>query len=161
MGGKGRGYTGFDNMPHFGHMEDVSMPPEKAELFRARLHIRAARRRFRQGKVSSGISVLFDSFISALRWYVASPGNILKLDIRPGDDLNDEQSIYGVLVRSGVLDGRFGYGPFYKLMEDAVNKKLSNFDFESLLKEVEAVITALGVMPFDEASLPPEKPGTP
>ncbi len=145
-------------MPHFGFMDESRMTPGDAELLRTRLHLRAARRRFLQGKVSTGVSVLFDALNSALRWYVLSPGRPTSLKVRPGEDLNDEGTVFKTLVRSKVLDGKFDYGRFNLLTEDAVNKKLCNFDYTDLLRDVESLMTVLGVMPFDERELPPEKP---
>jgi len=144
-------------MPHFGLMDADSMAPEDAELLRARLHLRAARRRFLQGKVSSGVSVLFDAFMSSLRWYVLSPGRLVSLKVEPGTDINDERNIFEALVRSRVLDGKLSFDYFNQLTEDAVNKKLCNFDYTRVLRDVEDAMTVLGVMPFDERELPQER----
>ncbi len=82
------------------------------------------------------------------------------LSIKPGEDLKNDKVLYAVLVRSGVLDGRFDFELFEQLMERALSDDLPGFDYHSVLSGVEAVLTQLGIMPFDEASLPPEDPDT-
>jgi len=67
---------------------------------------------------------------------------------------------YAVLVRSGVLDGRFDFDAFDRLTEHALLNEMPGYDYRAVLKGVEAVMEQLGVMPFDEADLPPEDPGT-
>ncbi len=146
-------------MPHFGHMDEGKMTRQDAELMRARLHLRAARRRFLQGRIGTGVSVLFDAFISSIRWYALSPG--LSLDLNPGDDPNDERALFYALVRSGILDGRPDYDGFNAVMEDAVEGRLKDLDYTEMLRDVEYAMTRLGVMPFDLRGLPPEAPDAP
>ena len=148
-------------MPHFGHMDASLMDPEDAELFRSRLHLRAAKRRFRQGRTTTGISVLYDSFLSALRYYAASPVRMATLDIRAGEDIKDERAIYLALVRSGILSGTPDFDSFTSLVESSVDKEICSYDYVKPLGEVEEALTRLGVMPFDLETLPPEKPDTP
>ena len=65
-----------------------------------------------------------------------------------------------MLVRSGVLDGKFDYDAFDSLTEYALDHELPGFDHAPVLAGIEAVMTQLGVMPFDEADLPREDPKT-
>lgn len=144
-------------MPHFGLMDESKMTPGDAELLRTRLHIRAARRRLRQGKVSTALVTFFDALLSALRWYVLSGGQSDARNLDP----DDERAVYDALVASGTLDGRLDFGSFSTLAEDAVDGRLQGDDYTALLEDFESVMTTLGVMPFDEAALPPERPGAP
>lgn len=143
-------------MPHFGLMDEGSMTPGDAELLRTRLHIRAARRRLGQGKVATGLVTLFDALLSALRWHAIALEK-MEVNFNPGD----ERAVYEALVASGTLDGRLDFDSFNSLAEDAVEGRLQGYDYTPLLGEFESVMTALGIMPFDEAALPPERPGTP
>ncbi len=143
-------------MPHFGLMDESSMSPSDAELLRTRLHIRAARRRIREGKSSTGLATLFDALLSALRWYALS-GHAGP----PGLNPDDERSVYDALVLSGRLDGRLDFDSFNRMAEAAVNKKPRDYGITEILREFESVMVELGVMPFDEEALPPEKPGAP
>lgn len=129
-------------------------------LQRARLHIRGGKRRLREGKISAGIATLYDALNGALQWYIAAPDRRMRLMIPAGEDLNDDKAVYAVLVRSGVLDGSFDFEVFDRLTERALNQEMPDYDYRELLKGIEQVMTQLGVMPFDEAALPPEDPST-
>lgn len=147
-------------MPHAGLMDERGLGPVEGPLQRARLHLRGARRRLRQGKTSAGIVTLADALDAAMLWYMALPERRARLDIRPGEDLNDDRALFRILARSGVLDGAFDYDAFDRLVERALSEELPGYDHRELLGALERVMTALGVMPFDEASLPPEDPRT-
>ncbi|HMK56667.1 MAG TPA: hypothetical protein VK448_08535 [Dissulfurispiraceae bacterium] len=147
-------------MPHAGLMNERSMGPEEGPLFRAKLHIRGGRRRLRQGKFSAAVVTLSDALNGALEWYVASPERRGMLSIEHGDNLNEDRSIYNLLVRSKVLDGRFDFDAFDRLVERALHEELRWLDYGETLKGIESVMLQLGVMPFDEAALPPEDPAT-
>lgn len=149
-----------DAMPHAGLMDEHALGPETGPLQRARLHIRGGKRRLRQGKTAAGIVTLYDALDGALLWYFASPERRSRLSIGPGDDLNDDRTMYRILVRSGVLDGSFDFDAFDRLTERALDEELPGHDLGDLLAGIDAVMTRLGVMPFDEASLPPEDPST-
>ena len=146
-------------MPHFG-LIDNSLGPEEYALQRARLHIRGGKRRLRQGKISAGIVTLYDAMVSALDWYVASPDRRKKLPVKEGDNLKDDSTVFDLLKRSGALDGAFDYDAFNKLVENALEQEMPEFDYKEFLKNFESVMTRLGVMPFDENELLPEDPST-
>lgn len=147
-------------MPHFGLMDENALGPEKAAFQRARLHIRAGRRRLRQGKISAGILTLYDALVFGMEWYAAAPDRRDVLKIAAGEDLRKDGTLYAVLVRSGIIDGRFDYPAFDSLVGYASNNEMPDFDYHELLVSVEAIMTQLGIMPFDENKLPPEDPST-
>ncbi len=148
-------------MPHFGLMNtDDSFKTEEGARLRARLHIRAGKRRLRQGKISSGIVTLYDALLFAMDSYIMSSERRKKLDIREGEDLKNDKTLYAVLTRSGVLDGKFDYIAFDKVVEGGASEEMPDYDYAWILEGVESVMTQLDVMPFDEASLPPEDPKT-
>jgi hypothetical protein len=148
-------------MPHFGLMNtDDSFKTEEGARLRARLHIRAGKRRLSQGKISSGIVTLYDALLFAMESYIMSPKRRERLDMREGEDLKDDKTLYAVLTRSGVLDGKFDYVALDKLVEDRASGEMPGYDYTWIVEGVESVMTQLGVMPFDEASLPPEDPNT-
>ena len=148
-------------MPHFGLMDtkDSFEKPEGA-LLRARLHIRGGKRRLRQGKISAGIVTLYDALMFALRWYIASPGRREELALRKEDDLTDEKTVFDILKRSDVFIGGFDYDEFNALVEKASEEEMPEYDYSKMLSDFEAFMTSLGVMPFNEAQLPPEDPAT-
>lgn len=145
-------------MPHFGLMDESRMTPEEAELLRARLHIRAGRRRLRQGRVGTGISVMYDAFLSALRWYAASPERRATLGLPEGEGYDYERNIWRALAGKGLAEGGPDFEAFEELSGHALEKDLSGLDFQSILDQLENFLTRIGVMPFDESTLPPERP---
>jgi hypothetical protein len=147
-------------MPHFGLMDEDALGPELGPLQRAKLHIRGGKRRLHQGKISAGIVTLYDALLSAMKWYIASPDRRKNLLIAMGDDLTDDRKVFNLLTHAGVLDGSFDYDSFDKLVDKASNKEISDYDYRKLLSSFEAVMTQLGVMPFNENDLPPEDPST-
>ncbi len=148
-------------MPHFGLMNtEDSFKSEEGAILRARLHIRAGKRRLRQGKISSGIVTLYDALLFAMESYIMSPRRREKLDVREGEDLKNDRTLYAVLTRSGVLDGKLDYEAFDRLIGEEATEEMPGYDYKWILDGVESVMSQLGVMPFDEAALPPEDPNT-
>ncbi|OGW53668.1 MAG: hypothetical protein A2Z46_06665 [Nitrospirae bacterium RBG_19FT_COMBO_55_12] len=141
-------------------MDEKALGPVEGPLQRARLHIRGGKRRLREGKISAGIATLYDALSGALQWYIAAPERRIKLTIQGGEDLNVDKVAHTVLVRSGVLDRSFDFEAFDRLTERALNQEMPGYDYRELLKGIEQAMTRLGVMPFDEAALPPEDPST-
>jgi len=141
-------------------MNEDDLGPVEGPLQRARLHIRGGKRRLRQGKIAAGIVTLYDALSCALQWYLASPERRARLTILPGEDLNDDRTLYSILLRSRILDGSFDFDAFDRVTERALDQEMPGYDHRDILKGVEAVMTRLGVMPFDEADLPPEDPYT-
>ncbi len=146
-------------MPHFGLMDPDALGAEAAALQRARLHIRAGRRRLRQGKISAGLGTLYDALLSALEWYAASPDRRENLPIGDEDNLADDRTVFALLVKSGLIDARIDYSAFKHLLDTAPPES-STYDYAEVLNQVELVMTRLGVMPFEEGGLPPEDPST-
>jgi hypothetical protein len=147
-------------MPHFGLMDEDALGPIEGPLMRAKLHIRGAIRRMRQGKTSLAIITLYDALVSALYWYINAPEKKKNLQIREDDNLKDDKTIFNVLKRSGVLDGEFDYETFDALVTKALTQELPAGDYSDVFKGIESVMTQLGIMPFDESKLPPEDPST-
>jgi len=148
-------------MPHAGLMNTQdSFETEDGALLRARLHIRGARRRLRQGKISAGIVTLYDALLFALRWYLSSPERREKLSLGPKDALSDERQVLALLQRSHVLPEEFDYHAFDALVEKASEQEMPGYDYSELLREFETLMNCLGVMPFNESDLPPEDTST-
>jgi hypothetical protein len=148
------------SMPHFGLMDEKALGPVEGPFLRARLHIRGGKRRLSQGKIAAGIVTLYDALEAAMTSYVEDPQRRAYIDIRDDEDLKNERMLYAALVRSRVLDGDFDFEAFDRLAEVALNNEMPGYDYRQLLTDIESVMIQLGVMPFDEASLPPEDPQT-
>ena len=148
-------------MPHFGLMNTRdSFEHAEGALLRARLHIRGGKRRLRQGKISAGIVTLYDALLFALQWYIASPERRKALPVREEDDLSDDRNIFAIIKRSNVIAADFDYDAFDALVDKASIEEMPSYDYYEILRDFEAFMTQLGVMPFDEAGLPPEDPAT-
>jgi hypothetical protein len=147
-------------MPHFGLMDEKKLGPVEGPFMRARLHMRGGKRRLREGKIASGIVTLYDALEGSMEAYVANPAHRAHLVISEDDNRYDGRALYAVLVRSGVLNGKFDFDAFDRLVETALEEELPGYVYHELLKNIETIMRRLGVMPFDEASLPPEDPKT-
>ena len=147
-------------MPHAGLMNEGALGPEAGLLQRARLHIRGGKRRLNQAKVAAGLVTLYDALIAAMEWYFESPQRRNRLLIGNDDNLRDDKVLYEILVRSGVLDGKFDYLAFDSLIEHIIHEEALGHEYESLVRGIESVMVQLGVMPFNEEELPAEDPST-
>ena len=148
-------------MPHFGRMDETAMPEHEAALLRARLHLQSGRRRLRQGKLRAGIATMYDALYSAMRAYALDPANRQSLG---GADRLEAAELYEALARAGAVDGVFDFAKLESLAEDAAAYAVPVYDLGYnpawLIEGVESVMTQLGALPFDEATLPDELPGT-
>jgi hypothetical protein len=145
-------------MPHAGLMEERNLGPVAGPLQRARLHLRGGKRRLRQGKISAGIAALYDAVTAAMEFYVAE--NRERLPVAPGENLLDEKVAYRALAKAGVVDRRFDFEAFDRLLERALSEELTGYDYRELVENIDAMMFRLGVMPFNEQALPPEDPST-
>jgi hypothetical protein len=147
-------------MPHFGLMNENDLGPVEGPLMRAKLHIRCGRRRLREGKISAGIVTLYDSLVSAMKWYIARTDEKKHLLITEKDDMTDDRSMFEVLRRSGVIDNSQDFAAIDKILERALEDEMQGYDYSEYLATVESILTRIGVLPFDEEGLPPEDPST-
>jgi len=147
-------------VPHFGLMDEEELGPVEGPRMRARLHIRCGMRRLRQGRIPEGIATLYDALEGAMRSCLADPGRRERMSVRAGEDPNDAGTAYAILVRSGVLDGSFDFSALAGLAGEVLAGRTPGCDCAALQSGLESVMVQLGVMPFDEASLPPEDPKT-
>lgn len=147
-------------MPHAGLMNEKIMGASEGPLLRARLHWRGGMRRLKEGKLSAGIVTLYDALEAAMQAYAANPAAIPPLSLFPGENVNNEKTLFHALVRSHVLDSTFDFEAFDHLTEKALQEELPPFDYRPLVNTLEHTMMRLGVMPFSEASLPAEDPAT-
>ena len=147
-------------MPHAGLMDADSLGPEAAALLRARLHVRGAWRRLGQGRNALALAALYDSLTSGMDWFLCSPARRAGASLG-GFPLSDDVPTYAALVRAKVLDGSFDFAAFQRVVYRALDVPPTTAECTEWLLGAEAVLTRLGVLPIDEAILPPEDPGTP
>lgn len=141
-------------------MDERALGPVEGPLQRARLHLRGGKRRLRQGKIAAGIATLYDALVSGMQGFVAAPEHQAMFRIKKGENINEDKTLYAVLTRSGVLDGSFDFNAFERLMELSLHEEMADYDYRNLVREIDSVMTQLGIMPFDESKLPAEDPRT-
>ncbi len=147
-------------MPHFGLMDEKKLGEVHGPFMRARLHLRGGKRRLRQGKIAAGIVTLYDALEGAMQSYVVKMQGV-RLSVQKGENLNDARVLFAVLTRSGVLDGiSFDFESFERVTDRALHEEMPEYDYRGLLAGIEMIMTRLGVLPFDEKTLPPEDPET-
>ncbi|WP_455463941.1 hypothetical protein [Candidatus Hodarchaeum mangrovi] len=150
-------------MPHFGLMKPEDMKEDEAVFFRARLHVRGAKRRLREGKVSLGFVTLYDALISGMQYWVLSPDLKNYVKLKEFDDITDDVNLFQILKRSKVICDTFSLCDFQllqKLMEEALMKELKLSQIETHLEKFEVLLEYLKILPFNELDLPPEDPNT-
>ncbi|WP_457574146.1 hypothetical protein [Desulfolithobacter sp.] len=148
-------------MPHFGLMDEGEMIPKEAALLRARLHLRCGRRRLFEGKLPEAVATLYDALLAGMRWYALTDEEVHRQIHARGDILlEDDVELQKLLREQGVWDDVLDFQKVRSLLDDAMEGRLADFDRHLFMEQLEAVLTRLGVLPFDEDSLPPEDPET-
>ena len=147
-------------MPHAGLMDADALGPEAAALLRARLHVRGARRRLGQGRYALALAALYDGLTSGMDWFLSSPARRAGASL-DGFPLSDDVPTHAALLRAKVLDGSFDFAAFRRAVYRALDEPPTAAECTEWFPGAEAVLTRLGVLPFDEAILPPEDPRTP
>jgi len=150
---------GDQTMPFSGYTEKNNHCKDEVMFMRARLHMLTGRRRLHEGKISLGIITLYDALYSAMQWYAACPEHAGRLIMIPDDNVNNDSSLFDILSRSAVITSEFDYIAFSGLVDAALYKDMSEFDYSGILADVESVMTQLGAMPPDDSRLVPDGPG--
>ncbi len=149
-------------MPHFGLIKPGLSTHEDA-LFRAKLHVRGGRIRRSQGRIPDAVAAFYDALSSAMLHYVSSPKHVRGLDIRKGENLDDDRTVFTILKRSWIIDDSVSGNDFefiYNAMDDAIEGKLIDLDSDHFVCLLEIILTQLDVLPLGEGELPDELPVT-
>jgi hypothetical protein len=138
-------------------MDEKKLDPATAALQRARLHIRGGRRRMRQGKTAAGIATLYDALSHSMQWFWLTRQNSVQdhVPVMPGD-----RELFSLLVAEGALDLSMDFEKIFNLMKKSLDNSLPMHDYDDIVRNMETIMTRLGVLPFDENALPPEDPRT-
>lgn len=143
-------------MPHYSLMDENKMSEAEAALLRARLHLRGGKRRLQKGLSAAGIVALYDSVLFGMRYYIAR--NTRCASYVEDTDLWDAASLFHALTKAGVFEDPLTFNLFSLVVERALWNESFSFDAEATLTDVEAMLTKLGVIPFNESALPSESP---
>jgi hypothetical protein len=148
-------------MPHFGLMDEGKMLPLAAALMRAQLHTRCGRRRMHEGKYPEGVSTLYDAVLSGMRWFALKNEAIHEEIHKRGNSfLENDAEVQQLLAKYGAWPDDIDFDKMQNTAYSALEGNLVGLDPALFLRQIETVLTKLGVAPFDEDKLPPEDPET-
>ncbi|MEW6519938.1 MAG: hypothetical protein AB1461_11040 [Thermodesulfobacteriota bacterium] len=143
--------------PHFGLMDESKMSKVEAQLMRCKLHWRCGVRRVRDDKAAAGLTTLYDALLSAMRWYILT--NLRQeLGANAEENLENERFVFSLLRRAAILDNSFDLQFILDTVDRALMEEDVSSEQERAVILMQQFLTRLGVLPFDEAELPPEEP---
>ena len=83
-------------VPHFGLLDEAHLSREEALLMRSKFHYRCGLRRMRENKAPEGISTLYDSMLTAMRWYVLAH-KFEEFSVDTDEKLENDQLVISVI----------------------------------------------------------------
>lgn len=135
---------------------DVSkMIKAEVALICARLYLRDGKRHLQEGSFTAGVAALYDAILFGMHYYVAEPACRGSIDLNK-TDLWDHAALYHKLVKAGIFDDPNAFNHLSQIVERALWQGSYSFDINSVLAEVEKMLSKLGVMPFNESILQSE-----
>jgi hypothetical protein len=99
------------------------------------------------------IAAMYDALSSAMQRYAIQGTTDQTLDIYEGEDLSSDETLFRVLLRSGIFDVTTSEEDFdiiVQILDDALENKLESFDETSFLDLSCSLLHQLDVFPFDE-----------
>ena len=112
----------------------------------ARLNLRGAKRLLQKGSFTPGISALYDAVLFGMHYYVTRHASCANVD------LGDATGLFHLLTRVGVFDDHCAFNRLSLIVERALWQGSASFDANTLLLEVEQMLTKLGVVTLIEKS---------
>jgi len=131
-------------MPDDTLIEAVSMTDARTALICAHLNFRGGKRRLQKGLKTAGVAALYDSVFFGMHYYIAKHKHCASM--LKDTDLWDSAILFHVLARAGVFDDLLLFNRFSLMVEHALWQGSSLVDVDSILAEVEGMLTRLGVM---------------
>ncbi len=145
-------------MPHFGLVDEKALSREEALLLRARLHWRGGRERLLDGRLASGITSLYDALVSAMEWRLHRE-KLGPLHRHRDATLEDDRLLCEHLLKQRFLAPEFDFRKLQDEVENILEGRACSVEPGVLLAAIAEQLTRLGLLPFDESELPPEKDG--
>ena len=131
------------------------MTRAEAALLCARLYLRDGKSYLQEGSFTAGIAALYDAILFAMHYYIAEPAYRGSINLN-SDDLWDHAALYHKLLKAGIFDDANAFNHLSLIVERVLWQKSYSFDTNSVLAEVEKILSKLGVMPFNESMLQSE-----
>ena len=142
-------------MPRQGLMDMTKMIKAEAALLCARLYMRDGKRHLQEGSFTAGIAALYDAILFAMHYYIAEPTCRGHINLN-SDDVWDHAALYHKLAKAGIFDDPNAFNHLSQIVEWALWQGSISFDANSILTEVEKILSKLGVLPFNESILQSE-----
>ena len=135
-------------------MDTTKMIDARTALICAHFHLRGGKRRLQKGLTTAGVVALYDSLLFGMRYYMTRHERcaLFLEEI----DLWDAVSMFQALTRAGVFEDPLTFNRFSLIVERALWQGSFSFDANAILTEVEKLLTALGVLPFNK-NIPSKK----
>ena len=143
-------------LPHYSLIDITHTTEGDIALMRARLHLRGGKRQLQEGLSVAGLTALYDSLLFGMQYYIAIHERCKETGITSSDALWDHVALYHKLVKAGIFNDPCAFNRLSLILERALWEESFSFDLASTLAEIEKMLTKLGVLPFNESSLPSE-----
>lgn len=121
-------------------------------LMCARLYLRDGKSYLQQGSFSAGLEALYDAILFGMHYYIADPTCRRSLDIN-NDDLWDHAALYHKLTKAGLFDDLNAFNHLSQLVERALWQGSFSMDVNYVIREIETILSRLGILPFNESIL--------
>ena len=129
-----------------GFLDTNLLTDAQTELLCARLYLRAGKRRVKNGFRPHDMAAFYNSVFFGMRYYIVKHKGY---DVFVKDhDLWDAANLFQFLTRAGVFDDPLLFNRFSLAVERALWQASYSFDLNTLLEEVEGILTKLGVLPY-------------
>ena len=129
-----------------GFLDVNRLTDARTELLCARLYLRAGKRRMKEGFRPHDMAAFYNSVFFGMRYYILKhKGCAVFVN---DHDLWDAANLFQALARAGVFNDPLLFNRFSLVVERALWGKSYSFDPNTLLEEVEGILTKLGVLPY-------------
>jgi hypothetical protein len=128
-------------MPHTGNMPS-NLSPSDEVLMRARLHVTGARTRLANGNTADALAAYYDAVLSAMLRFTISPNLSHKLLAYSDDDVADDQKLFRLLKKSGVLSAEISEEDF-RLFHDVTYSAMDGANEEEHLEKVTTIVCSI------------------
>jgi hypothetical protein len=147
---QGADMSDYDSMD----ISDIADP--RITLLCARLQLRSGKRRLQQGYSAAGMAGLYNAVLFGMHHYIARYKDCTSLVETV--NLWDAPALFHALARAGVFEDALTFHRLSLVVERSLWQEPFSFDVDSVLAEVETMLSKLGVIPFHESALPGKSP---
>ena len=146
-------------MSSHGLMNIDQLSEADAAFMRASVHWRSGLHAGQEPTLGAGITALYDAILLGMRDYIARHEDCASFV--ENTDPWDAPALYHALVRAGVFDDPLRFNRFSLIVERVLWQGSAAFDDARVLEEAEKMLTKLGIIPFDRATLRDGFPSAP